>query len=242
MTVPRWAAKPTSSDPVRGVPFAQQLAHVDQAVLRHVGGPRVPHMRVVLPDDAPGAGAQVVAQPVDGVRHVVVPDVPGLPVAADHDPVVVLGVGRHLGVLDGVECFLVVVARAEDPAPHLAEQGHDVGLAGVRDQPRAPGVLVRVLVVRQEALPGAHGGGHGVGLVLLEPGDDLAQRVPERVDVQAVEADPFRQRPAGVPGAQPVQEPGDLLVRPHPGGPALEPGQQRMDALVLPGLARGPTG
>ncbi len=39
-------------------------------------------------------------QPVNRVRHVVVAHIPGLPVGAHHAAVVVLGVRRHLGVLD----------------------------------------------------------------------------------------------------------------------------------------------
>ena len=92
---------------------------------------------------------------------------------------------------------------------------------------------MRVLAVRHEALPGAVCGRHSVGDVRFEPRDDLAQRVPQRVHIEAVEADVLGSGQSEVPLVQPVEELGDVPVRPHPRRPPFEPGQEPVDVEVL---------
>src|SRR5205085_5579459 len=58
------------------------------------------------------------------------------------------------------------------------------------------------------------------GLVLSQIVDHDMHRVPQRVDVEAVEADVGTRRAVVV--AEPVDERGYFLVGPHPGGPTLE--------------------
>jgi hypothetical protein len=69
--------------------------------------------------------------------------------------------------------------------------------------------------------------------VLLEVGDDGPHRLPQRVDVEAVEPDLLGEATPRVAIPQPGDEPGDLVVRPHPGRPALERREDLLDAAVV---------
>jgi hypothetical protein len=56
--------------------------------------------------------------------------------------------------------------------------------------------------------------------------EDLAERLPERVHVEAVHAGADLRVGLGVVPAQPLAEVGGLVVRPQPGGPPLERGER----------------
>ncbi len=95
---------PLDEDDVRrAVPLAGELTEVDLAVPGHVGGAGVADVGVVRPHHRPGPVAVVREEPVEGLVHVPVPDVPRPRVAPDHRPVVRLGVLHHQGVLLGHE-------------------------------------------------------------------------------------------------------------------------------------------
>src|SRR5581483_1879010 len=102
---------------VARVPLADELADVDLAVVGHVGVAGVADVGVVLPDDAAGAGAVVLHQPLERLGHVAVADVPRLGAAAHHGAVVGLGVLDHQGVLLGGEVALAPVAGVRPAAP-----------------------------------------------------------------------------------------------------------------------------
>ena len=201
-------------------------------------------MGVVLPHHRPGAravnarvvnarvvnaGAVAAQQPVQGVGHVAVADVPGLGPAADHRPVVALGARGGLRVLLGDEPLV----QGTGPGPRrglgpsqFAQQRDDLRLAAGRHQPAGQRVGLRVLAVGLEAAQRLPRGGQMVGLVLGEVVQHRAQRLEQAVDVQAVEPDPALWRQPVVVAAQPARELHDLLVGPHPPRPAGETRQR----------------
>ena len=140
----------------------------------------------------------------------------------DHRAIVGLGVLDGPRVLLGVESssrparvLRRAAARtvAADPAP---PRPHDVGTTAWRGHTPAR-------LRRTARSSGRRGGGrHGVRVVLLEVADDRVDRIPQRVDVEPVEADLLAVRLAVVVTPQPLGQRDDLAVRPHPGRPALE--------------------
>ncbi len=188
MTLPRCPAKPISTTLV-AVALPHQLTHVHHAGAGHVGGPDIADVGVVLPHDGLGLGPVVVHQPIEGVGHVAVRDVPGLAVGADHAAVVALGAGDHLGVLAGIQGRLGVTVGDDRSLAELHQQAHHVILTGLGDQPGGPGIALRILAVGLEAVVGPAGRIERLGIVLAQVLEHDAQRVPQRVHVQAVEAD-----------------------------------------------------
>jgi hypothetical protein len=89
------------------VPFTNQLTDIGQAIPCHVGGACIADVCVVFPYQALGAGPVVAGEPVDGVGHVLVSKIPGIPIPAHHDAVLPLGMSSDDGVLGGVERGLV---------------------------------------------------------------------------------------------------------------------------------------
>jgi hypothetical protein len=90
------------------VSLADQLPDVDQPGIGHVGEPSVTDVGVVLPDhrlDVPTSAATLVVEdePVQGVGHVGVADVPGLGSAMHHRAVGGLGAHGRPSVLLGGE-------------------------------------------------------------------------------------------------------------------------------------------
>ena len=177
-----------------------------------------------LPHDRLGVRAVVGHEPVERVGHVAVAHVPRRAAAAHHRAVVALGAGRDRGVLLGVEPRLgiALAVPAVDRTNDVAQQLDDGVLTGDRHEAGGPGVLLRILAVGLEAAPRPQGGIDVVGLVLTEVVQDRAQRLPHAVDVQTIEADPVVGRAIAVVVAQPVSEPGDVGVGPHPRRPTVE--------------------
>ena len=68
------------------------------------------------------------------------------------------------------------------------------------DEPGRQGVALWVLAVGLEAAVRLQCGGYLVGVVLAQVDQDLAQRLPQRVDIQAMEAGPLRLVETGVAG------------------------------------------
>lgn len=177
-------------DAFRGVAFANELAETDHSGRRHVGGPSVSDMGVVCPHHSLRVGTMVLHEPVEGVSHVVVTDVPGLRAAAHHGPVVAFGAGQHFRVLPCGELHEAAVCRLgvlrELPQPH--QQGEDFALATGRHEPGGVCVGAGIPGVRLEAavrLQCARRLGRGM---FVEVADHGVQRLPQRVDVQAEEA------------------------------------------------------
>ena len=170
--------------------LAHQLAQVDHPLGGHAGGSGIAHVGVVGPHQALGPRPQVAGEPIHGGGHVPVPDVPGLAVATDHDPVVLLGAGRHHGVLLRVERLLGIARGVVGASTDGRQQLDHLGFTRGRHQSGGPGVLVGILAVGHEALPGLQRRRQRIGGVALQPADDPSQRVPQRVHVEAVEADP----------------------------------------------------
>src|SRR2546421_6250826 len=92
---------------VPGMPLPNELADVELAVARHLRRPGVAEVRVVRPHDDPGLpaapAAEVACQRVEGVRHVLVPQVPGRHPTPEHRAVVLLRRLDRPGILLGVE-------------------------------------------------------------------------------------------------------------------------------------------
>jgi len=72
------AGETDQRDAVDSVTFPEELTDVHHPVSRHVGPPGVSHVGVVLPDESSRGGTVVLSDPLDGVGHVVVADVPGV--------------------------------------------------------------------------------------------------------------------------------------------------------------------
>src|SRR5947209_3237607 len=74
----------------------------------------------------------VMEQPLQGVEHVAVAQVPGLGRAAVHDAVVAFGGVDDAGVLDGVEeCLIVALPVLDAACEQLLELGDHRVLAGI---------------------------------------------------------------------------------------------------------------
>lgn len=99
-------------DDVVAVALPSQLTQVHHAVGDHVGGPGVADVGVVRPHDRPRPGPVVIEEAIEGVHHVVITDVPALPVRPHHRPVIPLRTGHDLGVLTDQELLLALTGTA----------------------------------------------------------------------------------------------------------------------------------
>src|SRR5687768_1811807 len=91
--------------------FAYELADVRHPVPRHVGEAGVTDVRVVFPDDCLCTRSMMRDEAVECLDHVIVADIPGARTAADHRPVVALGVQSGQRVLLGVEIGVTSIGR-----------------------------------------------------------------------------------------------------------------------------------
>ncbi|MNC59957.1 hypothetical protein D3C75_1098010 [compost metagenome] len=78
------------------------MAYVNHPVLRHISGPGIADMGVMLPNHNPGSLSIKFCKLLQGRHHMTVPDIPRLSIMTDHDPVIRLGIpygqGIHLPV------------------------------------------------------------------------------------------------------------------------------------------------
>ncbi len=213
--------------------FPDQLAHVDHAVIGHVGVTCVADVRVVFPHDRLGLWTVMLHEPLERLHHVPVANVPRFGAAADHGAVVVLGVLHHQGILLGVEVpILSVTGKRLGRAAEFGEQLHHMAFTRRIRPLRRPRVFLDVLAIRLEALKGATGGRESIGKMFAKVSEHVIQRIPEAVDIQAVEADSLLTGPVVVVLPEPANKLADLAVGPHPGRPAIELAQHLCGALA----------
>ena len=125
-------------------------------------------------------------------------------VAADHRAVVLFGVLGHQRILFGVEeGFTAVVVKRRGLFAQGAEQLDDGILAGPRRPGRGLGILVDVVAIGTEALEGAASCGQRLAVDAPQVLEHRVHRVPQAVDVEAVETD----LALGVDRAVPVVQP-----------------------------------
>src|SRR5215211_544055 len=103
--------------------------------------------------------------------------------------------------------------------------------AGGWDEGSGPGVLSGAPTVGLETLVGPLRGLHSVRVLPLQVLHYRIQRLPQAVDVEAVEADPLALRKPVVVAAEPLNELGNLFVRPHPRRPPAK-GTQSISCAV----------
>ena len=223
--------------PIRAVTFPGELADVDLAGTGHIGGPGVPDMGVVRPHHRLAARPVVGQQPVKGVVHVPVPHVPRVPPATHHRPVVPFGAGDDLGVLPRREPARPV---GGGPLPQPDQEVDHLVLTTGRHEPGGRRVPLRVLGIGLETPVRRQRRRYLPRIVLVQVDQDLPQRLPQRVHVQSMKADPPRRLHCRVVPAQPAAEVDDLLVGPHPRRPPLERRQRR--ARVRRRARRAPHG
>src|SRR5215210_6760754 len=120
---------------------------------------------------------------------------------------------------------------APQPAKELGEHRHDLVLAGGWDEGSGLGVLSGAPTVGLETLVGPLRGLHSVRVLPLQVLHYRIQRLPQAVDVEAVEADPLALRKPVVVAAEPLNELGNLFVRPHPRRPPAK-GTQSISCAV----------
>src|SRR5215210_5121286 len=201
-------------------PLPGELPHVDQSVVSHVREAGVAHVGVMLPDYRLRIRTVMAEQPPQGLSHVPISNVPRGSAALDHGPIVPFGVPRHERVLFGSELGLAsVLGMLRSPAKELGEHRHDLVLAGGWDEGSGLGVLSGAPTVGLETLVGPLRGLHSVRVLPLQVLHYRVQRLPQAVDVEAVEADARGLRKPVVVAAEPLNELDNLFVRPHPRWP-----------------------
>ena len=230
--------KPTSSVSSPWL-LPHELAEVELPGLRQLRRTLVTEVRVVRPHDdlcRPAGALQMGDELVERLGHVPVAQVPALHPAAEHRPVVLLGVDHEPGVLLGEE--LPVRVDRPVPARHglkLDELLYRLLLARLR---ACDAGLVRVdlriaaeLVEARVALPRPL---RRLAIDAVEVLDHRLHRPVEAVEVEAVEADLRRRgRERVVVLAQERHELRHLDVAPHPGREAPEVAERLLRGRVV---------
>ena len=207
--------------------LTDELSDVELAPPAHLRCPGVANVRVVLPDRDRRVllmVAQVIEQRVGRVRHVAVAKVPRRDVGAVHLLVVLLRIPDHDRVLLGEEGFVErvhaiaaeVVGGTARRATSWVTTSSSHGIAPcVRER-----VAVRLALRAPESIEAcvACAGACGfLGVDGFEVRDDGFHRRGQAVEVQPVEADLVGRVASIVVVPQPLDEPDDLAVAPHPG-------------------------
>src|SRR3569833_2920085 len=107
-------------------------------------------------------------------------------------------------------------------AAQLREHHHHFLLTGGRDPSRGAGVLLHVFLIRLETAIGPPRDTSRFGIDALQVVADLLHRVPEAIDIPAVEPDFALRRLCIVVIPQPGSQLFDLTVRPPTGRPAVD--------------------
>jgi hypothetical protein len=230
---------------VAGMTLADQLADIQLAASRVLGGPDVAEVRIVRPHDDLGGRAQLLGEVTDerfkGCGHVTIAQVPRRDPPAEHRPVVLLGRLHRAGILFCVEQFVLrdqavppgilrgMPLQVDELLDHrtLALLARTVG----GSEPVNLGVVANEMVEARVALTRP---GRRLGIHPIEVADDFVDGSVQAVQIQAVETGPGH-----LAAAQPIVVltlPGHEIqhvgVPPHPGREALESAQRLVGGRV----------
>ena len=222
--------------------LAHELTEVQLAPLGGVSRAGVADVRVVGPDHDAGrpaaAAGEVLVEQLQRFGHVLVAHVPRVGAAAEHRPVVGLGVVDHAGVLLRIEELVAgqPVAERQPIGGASAQLGQLLQHAALAVGPQAEGdgVAVGLRLVGQVVEAGIARAGtlRRFRIDAVEIAHDGLHRIAQAVQVEAEEADAAgRIGLLCVVRAQPAEPARDLGVAPHPAREALEIGERRVDRV-----------
>src|SRR5918995_3998857 len=208
-----------------------QLTDIPLAELSHLRCAGIADVGVVLPNHDSGTAStprQVPDKSFQCLRHVAIAEIPGVHPAAEHGPVVLLGVPDQPGILLGVEQLVlrhsaVALRQRSSISLNLEQLLHRLIFARpCYSEFSGVAVRLRILAECVEAAVAIAGPRRRLRVYLLQKADYLLHRGKQRVEIEPVEAGAPVLGLLCVVAMQPVDELEHVTIAPHPARKPLE--------------------